>query len=214
MIMYEQRLQTGYKHLLREASQFFMNQGDLFQTLRNLARRLEREGIPYAVIGGMAMARHGLVRMTQDVDVLMTPEGLATFQARYVGRGYALAFSGARKTFRDAQTGVRIEVVTSGEYPGDGLPKPVAFPEPDEAWIEDEGIRVIALEKLVELKLASGTSAAHRLRDLADVQDLIGVLELPLDFAERLDASVRESFRELWRSAQAAGRGDPKRRED
>lgn len=50
-------------------------------------------------------------------------------------------------------------------------------------------------------------SASHRLRDLADVQDLIGTLGLPLDFAERLDASVQAAFRELWHSKQASGQG-------
>jgi len=64
-------------------------------------------------------------------------------------------------------------------------------------------MRVIQLEPLIELKLASGMSASHRLRDLADVQDLIATLKLPIEFAETLDASVRETFRELWRSAQA-----------
>jgi hypothetical protein len=43
-------------------------------------------------------------------------------------------------------------------------------------------------------------SAPHRLRDLADVQDLITTLKLPLEFAERLDASVRETFLKLMRS--------------
>ena len=76
--------------------------------------------------------------MPENVDVLMTPEGLVAFRARFVGRGYVPAFPGAHKTFRDAQTRVRIVVVTSGEYPGDGLPKPVVFPNPDEAWVEVE----------------------------------------------------------------------------
>jgi len=110
-----------------------------------------------------------------------------------VGRGYRPAFSGARKTFRDAETGVRIEIVTAGEYPGDGLPKPVAFPDPmtSGVTVEIEGVRVVTLEKLIELKLASGMSAPHRLRDLADVQDLIALLKLPLALADQLDSWVR-----------------------
>ena len=66
--------------------------------------------------------------MTEDVDVLMTAEGLAAFQARCVGKGYTSAFAGARKTFRDTETQVRIEIITTGEYPGDGKPKSVVFP--------------------------------------------------------------------------------------
>jgi len=40
---------------------------------------------------------------------------------------------------------------------------------------------VITLEKLIELKLASGISAPGRMRNLADVQDLIISLKLPLE---------------------------------
>ncbi len=36
------------------------------------------------------------------------------------------AFPGATRKFKDAQTGVEIEILTSGSFPGDGKPKPVA----------------------------------------------------------------------------------------
>ncbi len=200
---YETKLRDNFDALLREASRFYMSQGDVYTTLRNLARRLDTEKIPYALIGGMALAAHGWIRMTQDVDILMTREGLAAFRERLVGRGYTPAFPGAQRTFRDVDTGVRIEVITTGEFPGDGKPKQVVFPEPTTASTEREGIRVVTLEKLIELKLASGMSAPHRLRDLADVQDLISALHLPLDVADRLDPSVRDQYRELWQSAQS-----------
>jgi hypothetical protein len=203
MTTYESRLQDDYLTLLKEASDFYMTNGDVFTTLRNLTRRLEEEKIPYALIGGMALAAHGFIRMTQDVDILMTREGLETFKEKIVGRGYTLAFSGAQKTFRDTETQVRIEILITGGYPGDGKPKSVAFPDPSVIFTERGGIRVIPIETLIELKLASGMSAPHRLRDLADVQDLIRTLKLPLEFAEKLDSSVRETFQNLWRNAQA-----------
>jgi hypothetical protein len=56
----------------------------------------------------------------------------------------------------------------------------------------------------VELKLASGLSAPHRLQDLADVQNLISKTSLPLELAERLDPSVRDEYRRLWKIAEAA----------
>jgi hypothetical protein len=61
---------------------------------------------------------------------------------------------------------------------------------------------LITLDKLIELKLASGLSAPHRLKDLADVQELIARLKLPLDLAENLDASVRDEYRRLWQNVQ------------
>ena len=207
-MVYEERLQGEYGHLLREASAHFAGKSGVYQTLLNLARRLDEEGIPYAVIGGMALGRHGLARMTKDLDVLMTAEGLAAFKVRCVGKGYVAAFTGVRKTFRDTDTQVRIEIITTGEYPGDGTlrAKPVAFPDPADASVQVEGIRVVTLEKLIELKLASGMSAPHRLRDLADVQDLISTLSLPADFAKKLDESVRGEYRRLRQAVQDAER--------
>jgi len=191
--------------MLREASAYFAGEGRLQSTLRRLIQRLDAEGIPYALLRGLALAEHGYPRLTEDIDLLLTPSGLERFRQRLVGRGYRPAFSGAKKTFRDTETGVRIEIVITGEYPGDGLPKPVAFPDPTTPGVttEIEGIRVVTLEKLIELKLASGMSAPHRLRDLADVQDLIVRLRLPPTLADRLDPSVQATYRELWEKAHA-----------
>ena len=111
------------------------------------------------------------------------------------------AFQGARKTFLDAETRVPVEIITTGEYPGDGKPKPVVFPDPRTSAVEVEGVRVVALPKLIELKLASGLTAGHRLRDLADVQDLIVTLDLPRDLASTLDGSVQAEYRRLWELA-------------
>jgi hypothetical protein len=191
--------------MLHEASAYFAGEGRLHGALRRLTQRLDAEGIPYALLGGLALAEHGYPRLTEDIALLLTPSGLGRFRQRLVGRGYRPAFSGAEKTFRDTETGVRIEIVTTGEYPGDGLPKPVAFPDPTSpgTTVEIEGICVVTLEKLIELKLASGMSASHRLRDLADVQDLIVRLRLPLTLADQLDPSVQETYRDLWEKAQA-----------
>lgn len=204
-LAYERLLRRGGDRALREASAYFAGAGRLYEALRRLTHRLDAEGIPYALLGGLALAEHGYPRLTEDVDLLMTPSGLERFRQQLVGRGYRPAFSGAQKMFRDTETGVRIEIVITGEYPGDGLPKSVAFPDPTlpGVMVEIEGVRVVALEKLVELKLASGTSAPHRLRDLADVQDLIARLNLPLGLADRLDPSVQAAYRDLWEKAHA-----------
>jgi hypothetical protein len=37
---------------------------------------------------------------------------------------------------------------------------------------------------------------------LADVQELIARLKLPLELAEDFDASVREEYRRLWQNVQ------------
>jgi hypothetical protein len=188
---------------LRQMDEFFMQTSPVQQTLRNLTQRLSAAQIDYAVIGGMALALHGFVRPTQDVNLLLIAEGLEKFHEDLVGRGYVPLFPGARKHFRDTETGVKVEIITTGGYPGDRKPKAVVFPVPGDVAIDAGACRVVRLETLLELKLASGLSAEHRqLRDLADVQQLIETLDLPAELGQRLDESVRDEYSRLWRLAQ------------
>ena len=198
--------------VLRESEAFFGGRGAVHRTLRSLVERLDSEGIAYAILGGMALNIHGFIRETVDVDVLMTRESLDRFHETLVGHGYVPAFSGARKSFRDVETGVRIDVITAGDFPGDGRPKEIAFPEPSRVAIHRGGISVIPLEGLLELKLASGLSAEHRrLIDLADVQRAIETLKLPRELGEKLHPSVRAGYGRLWDLAQRAGEGPVER---
>lgn len=201
---YEAELHASFDIMLREAGDYFAGKGRLHETLRRMAARLTAEGIPYALLGGMALGEHGYVRMTEDVDVLLTREGLARFVERLVGRGYVGTHPGATRSFRDAESGVRIEVLVTGEFPGDGKAKPVAFPDPAAASTDVDGLRVLTLPRIVELKLASGMTAPHRLRDLADVQEIIKARRLDERFAAELDASVRTAYLELERAVRVA----------
>lgn len=203
---YEVQLRDSFEATLREAGEFFMGRGDLRTTMSRLAARLAAEKIEYAVVGAMALGQHGYVRMTEDVDVLITREGLRRFSETCSGKGYVPTHRGAKRMFRDAETGVRIEFLVAGEFPGDGKPKPVAFPDPAICSREVDGIWVVTLPRLVELKLASGLTAPDRLRDLADVQELIRSERLTTRFAGQLDASVRPKFRELLAQVSRAHR--------
>src|SRR5207248_7677896 len=162
-------MSRSFTDTLREGSDFFMKRGNIHDTLNKVTRRLRQEKIDYVVVGAMALSAHGFRRFTEDVDLLTTAEGLDAIHKRLVGRGYVPAFPGARKKLRDTETGIRLDFITSGEYPGDGKPKPVRFPDPREVSVEREGYNVITLSKLVELKLVSGLTAADHLNDLADV---------------------------------------------
>lgn len=187
----------GISEVYAEGLRYFMGQGNLNNTLARLSADLEQHGIDYMVIGAVALLAHGYPRFTEDVDLVMTAEGLDKFHKELVGLGYAPSFSGARKRLRSTVDGVSIEVMTAGEYPGDGKPKPVSMPVPAEASEIIEGIRFVTLEKLIELKLASGISAPDRLKDLADVQELIKIRGLDAEFVEKLDPYVRTKFLEL-----------------
>jgi hypothetical protein len=188
---------------IEDAGRFFMGEADVQRAMERLVRKLDELQIPYAVIGAMALNEWGYRRVTVDVDVLLTWEGLTRLKGEVLGRGYVERPPGGRG-LRDTVAGVDVDVVLAGEYPGDGRPKPVAFPDPQVVAIHGERVSLLPLAKLIELKLASGLSAPHRLRDLADVLELIRILSLPRDTAESLDASVRAKFDELWQAAQTA----------
>jgi hypothetical protein len=188
---------TSVIDVYEEARRYFMGEGTLNKTLARLSNDLEERGIDYMVIGAVALLAHGYPRFTEDIDLVMTAEGLQKFHEELVGLGYAPAFPGARKRLRSTSDNVSIEVMTTGEFPGDGKPKSVSMPDPTEASTEIDGIRFVTLEKLIELKLASGISAPDRLKDLADVQELIKIRKLGADFALKLDPYVRAKYLEL-----------------
>ena len=190
-------LKTSVIDVYEEARRYFMGEGTLNKTLARLSSDLEDRGIDYMVIGAVALLAYGYPRFTEDIDLVMTAEGLQKFHEELVGLGYTPAFPGARKRLRSTTDNVSIEVMTTGEYPGDGKPKPVSMPTPAEASTEIDGIRFVTLEKLIELKLASGISAPDRLKDLADVQELIKIRKLGADFALKLDPYVRPKYLEL-----------------
>jgi hypothetical protein len=194
----ERRFWSG----VRASERFFRGEADVQKALEKLARALDDDKIPYAIVGAMALNEFGFRRVTVDVDVLLTTEGLSAFKSRHLGRGYAEKFPGSRG-LRDTEHLVDIDVILSGTFPGDGKPKPVAFPDP--AAVAERGARValLPLATLLELKLASGMTAADRLKDLADVQEVIHLQQLPESLAAELNPYVRDKYLELWRAVQA-----------
>lgn len=199
--IYEELLNGDSRWALSEGSRHFEERSAVFEALHKIASRLKALGIPYTVVGGMALFRHGVRRFTEDVDILVSRNDLKVIHDKLSGLGYLPPFA-TSKHLRDTQLGVKIEFLTTGDYPGDGKPKPVSFPEPLSVSFEADGINYINLPTLVELKLASGMTNPGRLKDLSDVLELIKTLKLPIDFANQLNAFVRGRFQELWREAR------------
>ncbi len=198
VIPYEKRLDNDWGRALSEGSRFFEEKSAVQDSLRKIAKRLGDLGIPYAVVGGLALYKHGYRRFTDDVDLLVTPEGLKEIHDRLEGLGYVPPFTGS-KQLRDAETGVRIEFLVSGAYPGDGKPKPVAFPNPATVGVDLDGITYYPARNLdrAEARLgydrrdapAKGHHRHHRVDQ---------GLNLPADFAEKLNPYVRDRFAEIW----------------
>jgi hypothetical protein len=180
-----------------EGQRYFMGEGKLNNALGRLVADLKEHDIDYMVIGAVALLAYGYPRFTEDIDVILSGAGLEKFHREIIGLGYLPAFEGAKKRLLSTRGGTPIEFITAGEYPGDGKPKPVSFPEPSQDSVEIDGMKFPTLEKLIELKLATGMTAPDRLKDLADVQELIKIRGLSGDFAERLNPYVREKYSEL-----------------
>ncbi|MCH8828373.1 MAG: nucleotidyl transferase AbiEii/AbiGii toxin family protein [Planctomycetes bacterium] len=197
---YEIRLDENARWALSEGSRHFDEKSAVHETLRNICRRLGELKIPYAVVGGMAMFRHGLRRFTEDVDLLVTKDGLRKIHENLSGLGYTHLFAGS-KNLRDTETRVRVEFLQTGTFPGSGEAQPVRFPHPTGVSEEHDGIRFVNLLTLVELKLASGMTGQDRMKDLADVQELIKLLSLPEDFGDNLNPYVQPKYSEIWKSA-------------
>ena len=184
----------------------FEKESKVHQTLLKVTKRLDALGVSYALVDGMAMFHHGYRRFTDDVDILVTKESLALIHEKLEGAEFLPPFKGS-KQLRDTDNGVRVEFLVTGAYPGDGKEKPVSFPDPAAVFTTIDGIKVLNLPTLVQLKLASG-SAPGRLKDLADVQELVRVLGLSEEFAEQLDVSVRDEYRKLWADVHQAPRDE------
>lgn len=187
---------------------FFVGEAEAQKAASKLVAILESEGLPYAIIGALALNEYGHRRVTVDVDLVMREEDLQRFKSRWLGRGYAERVPGTGKLL-DTELGVNIDVLSTGRFPGDDKPKPIAFPDPATTAIRGEPFALLPLERWLELKLASGMVAPHRRKDLADVQELIRSARLPRDFADQLDAWVRPTFCQLWQEVAEGDLNDP-----
>ncbi|MBV8202276.1 MAG: hypothetical protein JOZ15_16775, partial [Acidobacteria bacterium] len=80
----EARLDAG----LEETERFFLGESRVQRARDKLARLLQEDGIPYALIGALALNAYGYERATVDIDLLLTAEGLEDFKRRHLGLGY------------------------------------------------------------------------------------------------------------------------------
>jgi hypothetical protein len=165
-------------------------------TAEKVAKKMSQHNIRYAIIGGFALNIHGYKRHTEDIDVLIHSDDLSKFMDKVVYSGFTPRFPGAKRSFRDPVSYTGVDLLVSGEYPGDGKPGPIAFPIPDASNIEViEDVQIINLPTFIDLKLASYNSMKKkRMKDRTDVEGLVKSLSLGKDFATRLHESVRDEF--------------------
>src|SRR5208282_6521979 len=104
LLTYEQRLTRDPRWALSEGSRHFEEKSAVFDALHKITNRLNELGIPYAVVGGLALFQHGLRRFTEDVDILVTRDDLKIIHERLEGLGYLPPFANS-KHLRDTVLG-------------------------------------------------------------------------------------------------------------
>lgn len=159
-------------------------------SMRRLVKKLDKAKIMHAIMGGMAVYVHGYRRFTDDVDVLVTADGLQTFRERLVPKDYE-PVAGRSRRFVDRVNGVTVDLLLTGGTPGFGKPGPISFPDPAEVREKIDDIYFINLATLICLKLA-----AFRPKDYADVVDLIRVNNLDESFLDRLHPTLHHDYLE------------------
>jgi len=178
---------------------FFEKTGPVWETLRNLDRRLRDAGLDYVVIGGLALNAYRYPRQTIDVDVVVTADAFSRFMDEFSGKAYRRDPRLPRRV-RDSQTDVTIDFLIAGEIAGLATRnRSVRFPDPSEATVQSD-IRTVPLARLIELKLVT-----WRFKDWGDVVELIRRNKLSESFADQLDPVVRTPYRECFDQAN-----DPK----
>src|SRR5688572_5919152 len=134
-----------------DCGRFFMGQSDVQQALYRLTAILEAEGLPYAIIGAFALNEYGHRRVTVDVDLVMREDDLQEFKRSHLGKGYAERVAGTGKLV-DTSLGVNIDVLSTGRYPGDDKPKPIAFPDPATTALRGARFALLPMPRYIELK--------------------------------------------------------------
>ncbi len=175
------------------------------ESLWNVAERchalLSAAEVPYSICGGVAVCLHGYQRNTVDLDLVIRSSESDTIRKLLSDDG--LVWDETNAEFR-TPGGIAVQFLISGQKAGKG--SEVTIPDPiGELNVEQrEGLSVVRLSRLIEMKIACGMSNLRRThKDFADVVELIAARDLDGSFARFLHKSLRPTFRELVRNANA-----------
>lgn len=167
------------------------------ERLRRAAAALNTAGVPYAVVGGNAVAAwvsrvdEAAVRNTQDVDILLRRSDLPAAAAALAHAGFVHRHAKGLDMFLDgpsAKARDAVHVVFASErVRPDSL---TAAPDVDDSEAT-ESFRLVTLDALVRMKLT-----AFRDKDRTHLRDLIEVglvdstwtVRLPAELAARLQS--------------------------
>lgn len=187
------------KTALRTARETYamLGSGQIWDVARQCDAALSNAGLAHAIVGGVAVCLHGYQRNTIDVDVLVRRDDTEAVRTALEAAGFE--WDTDSREFHSEEN-VPVQFLISEEPAGDDRSYGVTFPDPGAPGVttEIEGLCVVSLARLIELKLACGLGNLRRThRDLADVVELIAAHNLGRDFARFLHKSLRKEFRAL-----------------
>jgi hypothetical protein len=133
-------------------------------TLKTLSRK---EGIPLAIVGGLAAIHHGYERFTKDIDIVVRSGNLDIFTRVALQYGIKVIWNDPDGWHKLQCEGVPIDVVPEGRKPRDDAP--CAIPGPAQLGVRT-GAGYAGIAGWMETKLGS-----YRVQDQADVVQVIKV---------------------------------------
>lgn len=146
------------------------------ERLLRAAAALEQAQVPYAVIGGNAVAAwvsridEAAVRNTRDVDILLSRADFAAAKAAMEAAGFVYRHAASIDMFLDGE-GAKARDAVHVIFANEKVKADDAVPAPDVAESEPgDSFRVVSLEALVRMKLV-----ANRLKDQVHLQDFVEV---------------------------------------
>src|SRR5437773_227754 len=126
--------------------------------LKTLSRK---EGIPMAIVGGMAAIKHGYERLTQDIDIVVAKQHLDPLIRVAPNYGIKIIWRDPHGWHKLSYEAMKIEIVPEGAQASKDAP--TTIPGPRHLGVED-GVDYASLAGWMETKLSSG-----RRQDQADV---------------------------------------------
>jgi hypothetical protein len=168
------------------------------ERLEKSTRALDGAGIPYAVIGGNAVAAwvsrvdEAAVRNTQDVDILVRRADMPSVIRAMEAAGFVHRHAAGIEMFLDGE-GAKARDAVHVIFAGERVREEYVTVAPDSDAVDTSGsFRVLDLESLVQMKLTS-----FRRKDQVHVLDLIDVGLIDSTWTSRFIPELADRLQQL-----------------
>lgn len=151
--------------------------------LKELVEALTNAGIPFALIGGLALAAYKVIRATQDIDILVDFDESERLDTLLRTRGYA-CLHGSDDAANYQREDERVDVLYAR--------RPIARQLLETATGQQTvfgTLRIVSAEGLIGFKLQAMSNDPRRTQDLEDIRALLRENRDSIDMSH-----VREYF--------------------